>query len=98
MGDVITPTTAMEAFLLNPTQPNDRYTESQSLTLKTRQSSDQLASHPSKSTPRQSIESFSDPRSKHFTGNATTPTKKLSHPPTAIQTASPQPQVARSSK
>ena len=62
MGDVVTTTTAMEAFLLNPTQPNDRYTESQSLTLKTRRSSDQLASHPSKSTPRQSIESFSDPR------------------------------------
>ena len=62
MGDVITPTTAMEAFLLNPTQPNHRYTESQSLTLNPRQRSDQLASHPSKRTLRHSNESFSDPK------------------------------------
>ena len=52
----------MEAFLLNPTQPNDRYTESQSLTLNTPRRSDQLASHPSKRTLRHSKESFSDPK------------------------------------
>lgn len=62
MGDLVTTTTAMEAFLLNPTQPNDRYTESQSLTLKTRRRSDQPASHPSKRTLRHSRESFSDPK------------------------------------
>lgn len=62
MGDVVTTTTAMEAFLLNPTQPSDRYTESQSLTLNGRRRSDQLASHPSKRTLRHSNESFSDPK------------------------------------
>jgi hypothetical protein len=60
MGDVVTTTTAMEAFLLNPTHPSDRYSESQSLPLNGRRRSDQLASHPSKRTLRHSNESFSD--------------------------------------
>jgi hypothetical protein len=65
MGDVVTTTRAMEAFLLNPTHAsdaNDRYTESQSLSLETRRRSDQLASDPSKRSLRQSKQSFSDPR------------------------------------
>ena len=64
MGDLVTTTRAMEAFLLNPTHANDRCAESQSPTLNTlstRRRSDQLASNPGKRTLRQSEESFSDP-------------------------------------
>jgi len=61
MGDVVT-TRAMDAFLINPTEMSDRYAESPSLTLNTRQRSDQLASNTGKKTLHRSKESFSDPR------------------------------------
>lgn len=61
MGDVAT-TRAMEAFLIYPTEMNDRYAESQSPTLETRQSFDQLASNTGKKTLHRSNDSFCDPR------------------------------------
>lgn len=52
----------MEAFLINPTETNDRYTESQSPTLSPRRRSDQLASNSTKKkTLHQSKEPFCDP-------------------------------------
>jgi hypothetical protein len=60
MDNVVT-TSAMEAFLLNPTEMTDRYAESPSLALKTRRRSDPLASNTGKRTLHQSKESFSDP-------------------------------------
>jgi hypothetical protein len=60
MDNVVT-TSAMEAFLLNPTEMSDRYAESPSLALKTRRRSDPLASNTGKRTLHQSKESFSDP-------------------------------------
>jgi hypothetical protein len=60
MDNVVT-TSAMEAFLLNPTEMSDRYAESPSLALKTRRRSDPLASNTGKRTLHQSKESSSDP-------------------------------------
>jgi hypothetical protein len=60
MDNVVT-TSAMEAFLLNPTEMSDQYAESPSLVLKTRRRSDPHASNTGKRTLHQSKESSSDP-------------------------------------